>query len=71
MITAIKSGDLKKEQEESNKRIQDILLSILDEDTLKMFDDLFKEENPAKETIAEEDEEDEELSEFKEGVRGK
>lgn len=43
LISAIKSGELVKEQENSNKRIQDILLSILDEKTLQMFDNLFNE----------------------------
>lgn len=53
LITAIKSGDLVKEQKDSNRRIQDILLSILDEKTLSMFDDLFTQ--PESDTIEEED----------------
>ena len=55
LISAIKSGELVKEQENSNKRIQDILLSILDEKTLQMFDNLFNEDKND-EAIDEEDE---------------
>lgn len=51
------------EQQESNKRIQDILLSILDDETLKMFDDLFKEENPVQQETIQEEEEEEDLPE--------
>ncbi len=60
LITAIKSGELVKEQEDSNQRIQEILLSILDEKTLRMFDDLFKEDKPDN-TIEEEEDYDERM----------
>jgi len=55
LITAIKSGELVKEQQDSNQRIQEILLSILDEKTLSMFDDLFKDDKSKNDTIEEED----------------
>ena len=44
LISAIKSGELVKGLESSNKRIQDILGTILDKKSLQMFDDLFDED---------------------------
>lgn len=38
LITGIKSGHLIKEQEQSNKRIQEILTNLFDKDTLDMFE---------------------------------
>lgn len=42
LITAIKSGQIMKEQEESNKRIKDILMTILDKDSLEAFESVFE-----------------------------
>jgi hypothetical protein len=41
LIVAIKSGQLKKEQEQSNRRIFEILGTILDRESLMMFDSMF------------------------------
>ena len=41
LITAIKSGQLLSEQEQSNKKIQEILASVLDKTSLSLFDPSF------------------------------
>ena len=52
LISAIKSGQLVKEQENSSKRIQEILGSVLDKASLSLLDPSFKKET----SILEEDE---------------
>ena len=54
LISAIKSGQLVKEQENSSKRIQEILGSVLDKASLSLLDPSFKKET----SIVEEDERD-------------
>lgn len=53
LISAIKSGQLIIEQEQSNKRIQEILGSVLDKASLSLFDPSFSERDPIIEEAAE------------------
>ena len=60
LISAIKSGQLVREQEQSSKRMQEILGSVLDKASLSLLDPSFKQKN---ESIFEEEEEEEESEE--------
>ena len=63
LISAIKSGQLVKEQENSSKRIQEILGSVLDKTSLSLLDPSFR-----KETSIVEEEDYEDMQEYQPNV---
>ncbi|RNA21304.1 hypothetical protein BpHYR1_037742 [Brachionus plicatilis] len=54
LITAIKSGQLVSEQEQSNKKIQEILGTVLDKTSLSLFDPSFSEKLDEQKELLEE-----------------